>query len=347
MEAPFTERRRYINEPLNRQARAPLCGVKELPQFKQLEKNIYFLHSQINTAGFSAHEKNFKLKPENFIGEPFDIGVQHETKEIWEDFIFHDLRNKSASISLISQLIGSLNPTSENAQSLSGFGLNATKVYKDPTSSSRDKIRSINECVSYFRTNKAENFVSPTQIKDKEETLSRIKTMELAVKMWDMIVNSAFLLNGVRERDYAEIDRSFSVLKNIKVRIGDVTSAIIKNNVITIDSELENESIDGLTGIMFFNLIKNAASHKKSYIKVYKKKGNLVVENDVNEPIDTSNLYQPMQPGRKGGGTGFGLFTAQNIFGTLSETIVLCNNKSILEGGHAVTFTLKKSRPEG
>lgn len=206
------------------------------------------------------------------------------------------------------------------------------------------RIQSIDHCITYFDHN-IDSAVA--MAKDEFELYKgTIDSVKNFAKVWDMLYRSSLMLNGVKNEDYDQVNRWFNALSQTQVTLKDIFPVAAKHMTVEYPPEIGEKRVDGVRGIMLFNLLKNAAVHKKSYIKVGMKDGEITVENDAEELPAEDNMFTRLRPGKKGN-TGFGLFTIKNIYGTLGGyDVVYDGKKGSVDSPDIVTFTIKPAVPE-
>jgi hypothetical protein len=284
---------------------------------------------------------------------------RYVTSSNWSEFVLHDMRGVvTTTIGTATSLSAIPERTSETEQLLN-TGTIAAKKFANIDLPLRERINSIGTCIDQFSRHidgviaSAPEYLQPysAMVKDAKNT----------AKIWKMISRSALMLNGVKNQDYEQVTMWFKELQKTKVRVGDLFPVSAKRvevisdpaiwkakidagekNILFCDQKLLESEVDGVTGIMLFNLVKNANVYKKSHIVISGNIGELVIENDLKKPMDASRLFEPGQPG-EGGHTGYGLFTVRDIYGTLAGNDVICEpNVQSADHGLAARFIIKK-----
>lgn len=306
----------------------------------------------------TAAAKKLGVEPTDLIEPtlPPEPQPPYDTEGHWNDFVLHDFNgvsNLSLSMATVLNVISdNIKLSKDSAQVLSPEALLLQKAGNDFMYKTKnqlppgEKITYTDEFFRVFNKN-----IGTVMKKDKQHLGEYKKLFANAtkpIKIWDMVFNSARMLNAVKDENYEDLDHWLGKLQETHVSVGSIIPAAIKGttSVECIPKELLKKDLDGVEGIILFNLIKNANVYKNSYIKVYETNGALVVENDSDTPIDKSHLYEPMRPGENKGNTGFGLFTAKKVFGALSGVDLSCETEDATEGRpHIIKFMIKKLPP--
>jgi hypothetical protein len=260
-----------------------------------------------------------------------------------QKFVLHDVNGVVTIPRGFISALGSLHLPFEEARMLQESTSKLAKIFDNPKQPLSERLYAMDtfmrDVVKHLGTLEAkagrEAFGPWADYIDKSKRV---------VKIWDMLSHSSRLLSGVADMDITTIYESYDQLKQVSVRMGDIVPVAIKDADITVEfvpQDRTNGVIDGVQGIMLFNLLKNAKVFKKSYIRVIEKNGELTVQNDAVKPVDTSHFFQPMKKG-EGGNTGFGLFTMKHIFGALAGRDVSAQSIVDGEGGNAVQFHIGK-----
>lgn len=164
-----------------------------------------------------------------------------------------------------------------------------------------ESIKELIDHVSYFQEN-ADIFTQ------KAHAVAR---------SWGMFHHSGrFLMSAVNNDERGAL-RSIAKLKDIQVSVADIIAMSTKDREdMTYDVNIIPETVNGVEGIMLYNLLKNAHVHAVSRISLEYDHGRWRVVNDAKQYPDKTTLFQPGKPGI-GGNTGFGLFTMKYIIGAL------------------------------
>lgn len=360
-------------------------GIMDLPQFPQFVSDVALLKSgiyqaskneartswelakarAIKQAEDSVWEANHRIEvlaeragvvPKGLIPTPEPIlppepqAPFRTERQHWNNFVLHDFKGVATLPLTISTILDTIKLKSEKAPGLMRMGIETRKQLNlEPNQ--HEHIGVVDRYMHFFKDN-----IGNVIRKDRKRIklyAQLFKDSVKAGKIWDMTVHSTYLLHAVREDNYHEISKQLIELKKTKVAVADIFYVASKSKTkINCDPpDLIRRRIDGVQGIILFNLIKNADVYKKSYIKVYFRDGNIVVENDSAHPIDKSQLYQPMKAGEKQGHTGFGLFSAKKIFGALAGIDLECetSDSSTKEtpGTQTVRFIIRRLQPIG
>lgn len=341
-------------------------SVKDLPQFPTFLKNVHLLHRRINTA--SADE--LKKKQERLQGlevqrriieeathvalspaaeSVVDTEERYDPQPRWRNFVMHDVRSLITTTTGMSRIVSSvLADKGPQYEMFATLGKAAADNNTNDNLSLMKKIQSVDHCITYFDHN-IESAVAAAE-EDFKPYKGTIKSVKNVAKVWDILYRSSLMLNGVKNEDYDQVNRWFNALSKTQVTLKDIFPVAAKHMTVEYPPEIGEKKIDGLRGIMLFNLVKNAAVHKKSYIKVGMKDGEIMVENDAEGLPEKSDMFTRLRPGKKGN-TGFGLFTIKNIYGELGGLDVIYEGKKgSPDSPDTVTFTIKpvsseKSQP--
>ena len=285
---------------------------------------------------------------------------RYVTSSNWSEFVLHDMRGVVTTTIGTATSLSAIPERTRETEDLLNTATNAAKKFANVNLPFRERINSISTCVDQFDRHIDGVIASaPEHLKPYS---AMIKDAKNTAKLWKMISRSALLLNGVKNQNYEQVTMWFKELQKTKVRIEDIFPVSAKRteiitdpavwkdkvaaneqNILFCDKKLLNTEIDGVTGIMLFNLVKNANVYKKSHIIVSSDNGELTVENDLKKPIDTSRLFEPGSPG-EGGHTGHGLFTVRDIYGTLAGKDVVCeSNVPSPNQGLTAKFIIKRT----
>lgn len=348
--------------------------IAKLPQFPRLVQDVGLLNSRINTAAEDnvktrwrrevekaiedADYKNFLIR-KKFEGSPDGpVGLvepvippepqpPYYTGDSWNSFVLHDLNGVST---LTVGLVTSFNSRaleSQEAKQLLKNGDAVAKIFENTKSTLHAKIKGMDTFISNF--NESIDAIIAKEGEKLKDYIPLLMNAKKQTKIWSIVSRSAFMLNGIKDGDYAEVGKWFHELERTKIKIGDIFVVAAKNSeAIECPPELAQQEVDGVTGIMLFNLAKNAVVYKKSTVSASELDGEFTIENDAKFPIDSSHLFEPMRPG-KDGHTGYGLFTVRNIYGRLAGKDVVCESTSTgideKDKKHSVKFSIKKSLP--
>lgn len=358
-------------------------SIKNLPQFPQLLRDVQLLTTRIDEAGEinakarwerdvakvkdDAEYENWKIRklyegsgkePVSLIEPVLPVEPQppYYTGDSWNSFVLHDLNGVSTlSLGLVSAFViekpGDPKPnslSSPEAKHLYALGAQVGKLFDNTKSTMLSKIQAMDAFVTDFNAS-IDTIIEKEGVAKLGEYLPLFQNAKKQTKIWNIVSRSAFMLNGIKDGNYDEVGEWFHELQRTKVKVGDILIAAAKNSpAIECPGELADREVDGATGIMLFNLAKNAVVYKKTKVKISEQDGEFAIENDAKFPIDTSHLFEPMRPG-KDGHTGYGLFTVRNVYGRLAGKDVVCDSSTLgdeeTDKVHTVRFSLKKSLP--
>ncbi|MFZ2026183.1 MAG: ATP-binding protein [Microgenomates group bacterium] len=337
-------------------------SVKELPQFPTFLKSVNLLHRRINAAsvdelkkkqerlrGVEEQRKIIEAATQVVLPPPaesvVDVDERYDPQPRWRNFVLHDVRSLITTTTGMSRIVSSvLAEKDPQFEMFATLGKAAADTNTNDDLSLMKKIQTVDHCITYFDHNidKAVS-VAEEDFKPYKGTIESVKNV---AKVWDMLYRSSLMLNGVRNEDYDQVDRWFKALSKTQVTLKDIFPVAAKHMTVEYPPEIGDKKIDGVRGIMLFNLVKNAAVHKKSYIKVGMKDGEITVENDAEGLPEESDMFTRLRPGKKGN-TGFGLFTIKNIYGTLGgHDVTYEGKKGSADSPDTVTFTIKPAVPE-
>lgn len=337
-------------------------GIKNLPAFPSFVKNVHLLHRRINAD--SADE--LKKKQERLQGveiqrkiieeathvtlpppaeSVIDVDERYDSQPRWRNFVMHDVRSLITTTTGMSRIVSSvLADKGPQFEMFATLGKAAADNNTNDNLSLMKKIQSVDHCITYFDHNIASAVAAAEE--DFKPYKGTIESVKNVAKVWDMLYRSSLMLNGVKNEDYDQVNRWFNALSQTQVTLKDIFPVAAKHMTVEYPPEIGEKKIDGVRGIMLFNLIKNAAVHKKSYIKVGMKDGEITVENDAEGLPEEGDMFTRLRPGKKGN-TGFGLFTIKNIYGILGgQDVVYEGKKGSKDLPDTVTFTIKPAVPE-
>lgn len=165
-------------------------------------------------------------------------------------------------------------------------------------------------------------------------------------RSWGMFHHSGRFLVSAVSNDERGALRSISKLKETQVSVTDIIAMSTKDREdMVYDTNAIPKMVNGVEGIILYNLLKNAHSHTVSRISIEYTNGRWRVTNDAKQYPDKTTLFQPGKPGL-GGNTGFGLFTMKYMIGALGGRDVYLSNEQEEQIGppFEVEFTIQAQR---